>query len=139
MVIINRGSIFEYDGAAPGTTVTGSKVRAAKTWKYCPYSTQVTDYNQDSRVPGGEKTYHEETNGRMHVYSLGGAFGWICADNGCSFFLGTATTELGQKGRKFVPASGTTACAEDLPTISGSVDHSLINRAIVPGTRYLEL
>lgn len=134
MPILPSGGIFQ-----PGPAVSGSKTRGAKTWKYCPYSTQITDYNQDSRVPSGEKVYHQETNGRMHTYSLGRVIGWVCADNGCSYYTGTATTEVTQAGRKFVPASGTTACPEDLPTLSGSVDHISQGRTIVSGTRYYEI
>lgn len=139
MPVLPSGGIFQ-----PGAVVSGSKVRGAKTWKYCPYSTQVTDYNQDSRIPAGDKVYHQETNGRMHAYSLGAAFGWVCADNGCPFYTGVfaATTsgiEVPQEGRRFVPAPGTTACAPDLPTLSGSVDHSTEVRTIVSGTRYIEI
>jgi hypothetical protein len=134
MPILPQGDIF-----APGPVVSGSKTRGTKTWRYCPYSTQITDYNQDSRVPAGQKTYHGETNGRMHVYSLGGVIGWACADNDCSFYKGTATTEVNQAGRRFVPTSGTTACPGDLPTLSGSVEHLSIGRTIVSGTRYLEI
>ncbi len=58
-----------------GPVVSGSKSRSAKTWKYCPYSTQVTDYNGDARVPSGEKVYHNETEGRMHSDSTSGGMG----------------------------------------------------------------
>ena len=142
MAIVHRGSIFEYDTGSPGTTVSGSKTRAAHLWKYCPYSTQITAYNGDSRVPGGEKTYHPETNGRMHTYSLGPAgIGWVCADNACGFFLGTATTEVGQAGRQFVylPLGTYPRTLEDFSTTSGVVDHSTTDRTIIVGTRYYEV
>lgn len=142
MTILHRGSIFEYDDASPGTTVSGSKSTAAHFWKYCPYSTQITNYNGDTRVPGGEKTYHPETEGRMHTYALGGnGAGWICADNACSFFLGTATTEVGQAARQFVylPSGTCPKTEDDFATLSGTVDHSTLGRNIVPGIRYYEI
>ncbi len=134
MAILPSGGIF-----IPGPAVSGSKNTAAHCWKYCPYSTQITNYNGDSRVPGGEKVFHSETDGQLHSYSLGGPMGWVCADNDCSFFTGTATTEVTQNGRRFVPTSGTTACPEDLPTLSGSVEHITNGRTIVSGTRYFEI
>jgi hypothetical protein len=134
MPVLPSGDLF-----APGPAVSGSKTRGAKTWRYCPYSTQITDYNQNAEVPSGEKTYHSETNGRMHTYSLGGPLGWVCADNGCSFYLGTATTEVTQHGRRFVPASGTTACPTDWPTLSGSVEATTQGRIIASGTRYYQI
>ena len=51
--ILASGYLF-----ADGPVVSGSKTSAAKTWKYCPYSTQITNYNQDARVPQGEKVHH---------------------------------------------------------------------------------
>jgi hypothetical protein len=142
MTILHRGSIFEFDDASPGDTISGSKTTAAHCWKYCPYSTQITNYNSDSRVPEIEKTYHPETNGQMHTYSLGaGGIGWICADNNCSYFLGTATTEVPQAGRRFVylPSGTCPATEDDFATLSGTVDHSTSGRVIVPGTRYYEV
>ena len=122
----------------PGPAVSGSKPYG-KTWKYCPYSTQITNYNQDSRVPALEKVYHSETEGKLYSYSISGVMGWVCPDNDCSFYAGTATTEVLQAGRRFVPASGTTACPTDLPTLSGSVQHLSKGRTIVSGTRYFEI
>ena len=140
MTILHGGSIFEFDDASPGTTSSGSKVRAAHCWRYCPYSTQTTDYNGDTRIPGGEKTYHPETEGQMHTYALGArGTGWICADNACSYFLGTASTEVAQAGRQFVPAGDCPATESDFATLSGSVDHSTSGRVIVTGTRYYEI
>jgi len=134
MPVLPSGDLF-----AAGVAVSGSKNTAAHCWKYCPYSTQITNYNEDSRIPGGEKVFHGETDGFLHSYSLGGPMGWVCADNDCSFFTGTATTTVNQSGRRFVPASGTTACPTDLPTLSGSVAVVTGTRTIVPGTRYLEI
>ena len=129
---LQSGDIF-----APGQVVSGSKVRGSKTWRYCTYSTQITDYNGNSEVPNGEKVFHQETNGRMHTYSLGpGGIGWVCADNGCPFYTGSAVTEVTQHGRRFSPPAGQTACPEDLPTLSGSVEHLTRGRTIVSGTRY---
>ncbi len=142
MTIQHRSSIFEFDDTSFGTTTSGSKSRGAHCWKYCPYSTQTIGYNQDSRVPDGEKTYHPETEGQMHTYGLGprGA-GWICVDNACSFFLGTATTEVPQAGRtfNFLPSGTCPASEADFSTLSGSVDHSTSGRTIVSGTRYYEI
>jgi hypothetical protein len=134
MVKLPQGDLY-----APGVAVSGSKTTSAKTWKYCPYSTQITNYNQDSRVPSGEKVFHSETDGRLHVYSLRGGLGWVCADNDCSYFTGSATTEVIQQGRRFV-ASGTCVLTEqDLATLSGSVQHLTRGRTIVSGTRYHEI
>lgn len=133
MAILFQGNIFN-----TGPVVSGSKMRG-HCWKYCPYSTQITTYNQDSRVPAIEKVFHQETGGFLYTYSIGGPIGWVCPDNGCSFYLGTATTAVPQAGRKFVPASGTTSCAADLPTLSGSVRHLSIDRVVVSGTRYYEI
>ena len=133
MPILPQGSIF-----APGPVVSGSKDRG-HCYKYCPYSTQITNYNQDNKVPAGEKTYHAETNVKMYTYSLGGPIGWVCPDNGCSFYLGTATTEVTQHGRIFV-ASGTCPRTEsDFATLSGSVAHLTQGRVIISGTRYYEI
>jgi hypothetical protein len=135
MPILPSGDLF-----APGPVVSGSKLTAAHCWRYCPYSTQITTYNQNAEVPGGEKIYHQETNGQMHSYSLGGGYlGWVCADNGCSYYTGTATTEVTQHGRRFVPAPGTTALNNDLPTLSGSVEALEQGRKIVSGTRYYQI
>lgn len=143
MPILNPGTIFEYNTASPATAVSGSKNRAAHKWKYCPYSTQSTVYNQDSRVPEIEKTYHSETEGQMHSYSVAGIMGWACADNGCPYFLGIATTAVTQHGRRFVVASGTENCgtAESMATLSGNVESIQSPRAIVPGIRqrYFEI
>ncbi len=132
-----QGDIF-----AAGAAVSGSKTTAAHCWKYCPYSTQITSYNGDTRVPGGEKVFHSETEGQMHTYALGpGGAGWVCADNDCSFFIGTATTEVLQVGRRFLPLpSGTCPkTEEDFTTLSGTVDNSTTGRTIISGTRYLEV
>lgn len=132
MPILPSGGIFE-----PGPVVSGSKTRGAHCWRYCPYSTQITDYNQNDEVPSIEKVYHQETDGQMHTYSLGGnGLGWVCADNACPYYTGDATTEVTQQGRRFVPTSGTTACSFDLPTLSGSVEATTQGRTIISGTRY---
>jgi len=130
--------VFDFSGWPP-PVISGSKVTGAHLWKYCAYSTQITNYNGDSRIPEGEKTYHNETQGYMHSYSISGHMGWACADNGCSFFLGSATSTVMQYGRKFVPASGTTGGPSDLPTLSGSVQNVPIPRTIASGTRYIEI
>lgn len=125
---------------APGLSVTGSKTTAAHLWKYCPYSTQITGYSQDTRVPSGQKTYHGETEGRMHSYSLGGPMGWVCADNDCSYYTGAATTAVPQAGRRFATTSGTCSITEkDFATLSGSVQHIIRGRPVVSGTRYIEI
>ncbi len=120
-----------------GPVVSGSKSRSAKTWKFCPYSTQITPYNGDTRVPEGEKIYHQETEGKMHSYSISGVMGWACADNECPFFTGAATTEVFQFGVRFTP--DVEDCESAVPLgISGI--HTVISgaRTIVPGSRYIE-
>jgi len=142
MTIQHRNSIFEFDDTSFGTTVSGSKSRSVHCWKYCPYSTQITNYNGDSRIPSGEKTYHPETEGQMHTYALGPTGnGWICADNACAFFLGTATTEVQQAGRQFtfLPSGTCPATDDEFSTLSGTVDHTTQGRTIVSGTRYYEI
>jgi len=142
MVLRNAGSVFEFDdGSFPAnvTVVSGSKLSASHCWKLCPYSTQATTEAFDTRVPDIEKTYHHESNGQQYSYSISGLMGWACADNGCSFFLGTATTEIDQQGRVFVPAAGTTCDASGLSTLTGTVRHVSRGRTIVSGTRYIEI
>ncbi len=120
-----------------GPVVSGSKSRSAKTWKYCPYSIQTIEYNGDSRVPDGEKIYHQETEGKMHSYSISGVMGWACADNDCPFFTGSAITEVFQFAVRFTPTDD--ACIAGVPVgISGV--HTVISgaRTIVPGSRYIE-
>ncbi len=141
MVILPSGNIF-----AAGPAVSGSKDTAAHCWKYCPYSTQITNYNSDSRIPEIEKVFHSETDGFMHSYSLGGPMGWACADNDCPFFTGVATTAIStSKGRRFVaiptanPTLTTSGCVGSLPTLSGSVDVVSGTRTIVSGTRFFEI
>ena len=135
MPFLIQGNIF-----AAGVAVSGSKVTAAHCYKYCPYSTQITAYNGDFRVPELEKTYHGETEGQMHSYSISGIMGWSCADNDCAFYTGTATTEVTIHGRRFQTASGTACKTEqDLATLSGSVQHLTQGRTIASGTRYMEI
>ncbi len=136
MPILPSGDIF-----AGGAAVSGSKNRGAKTFKYCPYSTQITDYSQDSRVPGGEKIHHGETGGRLHVYSLGGGVGWMCADNDCAYFVGSAVTEVIQQGRRkvYLPSGTCPTTENDFTTLSGTVEAVDRGRVIVSGTRYYEI
>ncbi len=125
-----------------GAAISGSKSTAAHCWKYCAYSTQSTNYNQDSRIPEGEKTYHGETEGQMHSYSLGPqGMGWICADNDCSFYAGTATTEVEMAGRQsiFLPSGTCPRTEDDFATLSGTVNLSTKGRTIVSGTRFYEI
>ncbi len=134
MVLLPQGDIF-----ATGLAISGSKRSGGHCWKYCAYSTQITNYNGDARVPNGEKIYHGETEGFMHSYSISGIMGWVCADNDCPFFTGDATTGVVQSGRKFAPPAGQTACPGDLPTLSGSVVVVTGARTIISGTRYIEI
>lgn len=134
MVILPQGDIF-----APGPVISGSKMTAGHRWKKCAYSTQSTDYNQDNRIPSGQKVFHSETGGKLHSYSLGGGMGWVCADNACSFYTGAATTAVPQAGRRFVVSGTCPVTFEDFATLSGSVNHFNRNRVIVLGTRYYEI
>ncbi len=142
MILKNRDTVFEFENQSfPSmvTTASGSKLTSSHCWKLCPYSVQSTAQSFDTRVPGGEKTFHEETDGQLHSYSISGIMGWACADNGCSFFLGSAITKVDQRGRKFVAASGTICDANGLATLSGTVELVVKPRTIVSGTRYLEI
>lgn len=142
MVLKNSGTVFEFDNQSfptMVTTVSGSKSRASHCWKLCPYSTQSTNEAFDSRVPDGEKTYHSETEGELHSYSISGNMGWACADNDCSYFLGSAITRVDQRGRRFVADPGVTCDADGLATLSGTVELVVKPRNIVSGTRYLEI
>ena len=58
-------------------------------YKICPYGEQSESHN-DFRIPLIEKTNHTNTEGKMIITSRG----WICTDDECSFFLGTATTPI---------------------------------------------
>ena len=138
MVILPQGSLF-----ASGPAVSGSKPHG-HTWRYCPYSTQITDYNQDQTIPSGDKVYHGETGGKMYTYSLGRGAGWVCPDNDCPYYTGIfATTTSGfeviQEGREFNYTSGIPRTAEDFTTLSGSVLHLNKGRTIIPGTRYFQI
>jgi hypothetical protein len=62
-------------------------------WRRCPYSTQSTEYHE-TRIPVGEKTDHITTLGRMIPASRGYIAGFECQDPTCSYFTGTAVTEL---------------------------------------------
>jgi hypothetical protein len=142
MVLRNPYSVFEFeDQSFPTmvTTVSGGKTSASHCWKLCPYSSQSTNQSFDVRIPEGEKVYHEETDGQMHSYSISGVMGWACADNGCPYFIGSAVTEVDQRGRRFVAASGTTGDASGLATLSGEALLVVKPRTIVSGTRYLEI
>lgn len=121
--------------------ISGSKDRSGHCWKFCPYSTQTINYNQDLRVPDIEKIYHSETQGFMHSYSIGAGLGWMCADNDCSYVKGTAITEVLQAGRRkvFLPSGTCPKTESDFATLSGTIDHSTSGRIIVPGTRYYEI
>jgi len=67
---------------------TGSKLLTRVTiWRLCPYSTD----SEDLRIPDGEKSDHTTTEGKM-VIGRGGTF--ICYDDLCSFYTGTATTPI---------------------------------------------
>lgn len=146
MTIQHEGSVFEFDDASPESTMSGSKSRAGHCWKFCPYSVQSTAYNGDTRIPEGDKTYHPETEGQMHSYSLGGGMGWVCADNACAFFLNTfASTISGvavpQAGRRFqaLPEGSCPQTEAQLATLSGIVNHRVRNRTIISGSRYYEI
>ncbi len=145
MVLKNSGTVFEFENQSFPTLVTtesGSKSRASHCWKLCPYSTQSTNEAFDSRVPEIDKTYHEETEGELHSYSISGVMGWACADNGCSYFLGTTASgsTVDQRGRKFVVTPGTDGCtASGLAVLSGDAVLVVKPRNIVSGTRYLEI
>lgn len=135
MPILPQGDLF-----APGPSVSGSKPHG-KTFRYCPYSTQITDYNGDTTIPAGDKVFHGETGGKLYVYSLGRGAGWVCPDNDCPYYTGTfATTtsgfEVNQEGREFNYLTGCPKTEADFATISGSVLHLNKGRKIVPGTRF---
>lgn len=61
-------------------------------FRKCPYSTE--DYT--NRIPSNERTLHPVTSGNMSLKIKDGhdRAGFICLDPNCSYYLGTATTEL---------------------------------------------
>jgi len=129
------GEVFE-----GGPAISGSKSRAAHCWKYCPYSTQGFNYNGDLRVPENEKIHHGETEGQMHSYSIGaGGMGWMCADNDCPYYAGTAVTEVEMAGRRFSYLGNCPKTEAQMATASGTVDLSTTGRTIVSGTRFYEI
>jgi hypothetical protein len=69
-----------------------SKGKVNYCFRKCPYSTD--DYT--NRVPTGERTIHTVTSGNMSLKIKDGhdRAGFICLDPNCSYYLGTAVTEL---------------------------------------------
>jgi len=127
----------------PGPAVSGSKSHG-QTWKYCPYSTQITDYNQDSRVPEVEKVFHSETGGKMFMYSLGSPGpGWVCVDNDCPYYTGSAVTAVDQYGTRFTAASGTEWTEQGMTTLAGTTQTITAARPIPTSgsntVRYFEI
>lgn len=61
-------------------------------WRCCPYA--INDGT--NRVPLGERTEHTLTSGAMAMEIRGGHddIGFVCQDPNCSFFKGTATTQV---------------------------------------------
>lgn len=62
-------------------------------YKRCAYSDFATTYG-DTRIPAGEKTPHTVYEGRMVAAARGSVVGWECQDDDCSYYLGTAVTEI---------------------------------------------
>jgi len=68
----------------------------------CPYSTQdIAD-----RIPSAEQTDHSDTGGRMDPLSGPRGMTWQCDSDLCSFFLGSAVTELTQDVNRVASISG---------------------------------
>lgn len=102
--------------------------REFHTWRICPYSTCDT---VTGKVPTAEQSIHTTTSGYMktHVKSGHDGLGFICLDNACSFFQGTATTEVVMQIRN-----------QTLDRLTNSYSVSLIDVPIpvCSGTRFFE-
>jgi len=61
-------------------------------WRICPFATN----DASNRIPITERTVHTTTSGRMKLSIRAGheGVGWVCEDPACSYYLGTATTEV---------------------------------------------
>lgn len=70
------------------------RVQGKKTYAYraCPYSTE----DATNRIPADEKTIHTTTSGRMSLEIRNGheGLGFVCMDDNCPFYTGTAVTEV---------------------------------------------
>jgi len=91
----------------------------------CPYST--TDITE--RIPVAEQTDHLDTQGRMDLISgpTGTGSAYRCNSNYCSFYLGTAVTEIDQSINNLTISGGQYIYTETLEPIS-----------ICSGTRFQE-
>ena len=76
------------------------KKRYLNSWRICPYSTCDTVTN---RIPAIEQSNHTTTSGYMQMYLKDGHLpGWICKDPACSYYTGSASTEVAIEGRDVV-------------------------------------
>jgi len=93
--------------------------------RLCPYSTQ----DVTGRIPDAERTDHLDTQGRMDLVSgpTGVGSAYKCNSNYCSFYLGTAVTELNQSINDLTISGGHYIYSEILEPI-----------AICSGTRFQE-
>lgn len=97
-------------------------------YKVCPYST--TDVG--SRIPTTEKDVHPTTSGYMTLDVRAGhdGAGWVCMDNNCPYFRGTAVTSLPISTRK-----------TSINYITGeyTISEESIPTGVCSGTRYWEM
>ncbi|RKZ96614.1 MAG: hypothetical protein DRQ40_00450 [Gammaproteobacteria bacterium] len=81
-----------------------AKGRLLQCYRICPYSTEA---GFDARIPTGEQTAHATTSGQMSFDIRGGhGMGWVCLDDECPIFLGTATTAIDITARNFTISGG---------------------------------
>jgi hypothetical protein len=86
--------------------VLNRKIWGRKLWGYriCPYATQ----DSSGRIPDAEKSNHITTSGAMALHTVDGHNQtFLCTDNNCSFYTGTATTSIILYSRVQSVVSGT--------------------------------
>ena len=99
---------------------------AGYSWRPCPYS--PCDFS--GRIPDNQKEIHPTTSGymRLHIRDGHSLTGWICLDNNCPFYKGTASSGI------------TLSVRNTVITSSGTYEVQIINHIIMPcsGTRLFE-
>jgi len=101
---------------APKITKTYIGRKGKYEHRRCPYSTQ----DGTERIPLAERTDHLDTEGRMDLVSgpTGTGSAYKCNSDYCSFYLGTAVTELNQSVNELTLSGGLYIYNEVLEPIS---------------------
>lgn len=85
-------------------------------YKLCPYST--SDYS--NRIPAIERSEHYTTSGAMAYETVDGHnHVYMCLDDNCSFYKGTATTPIQLSLREqYITTSGTYNITEVVTSVT---------------------